>query len=53
MRPYFSRNMKTYFLFVLICPTWPQFAHLRCVPGFAPVVGTGDVGDIGEPPDPS
>lgn len=40
-----------YFLFVLICPTWPQLAHFRCVPG---PLGAGTVpGELGDPGDAS
>ena len=34
-----------HFLFVLIWPTWPQLAHLRCVPVDLAGTALGDAGD--------
>ena len=43
----------TYFLFVLICPTWPQLAHFRCVPTTLAGSAPGEVGEPSASADPS
>lgn len=49
------RKSEVYFLFVLIWPTCPQFAHFRCVPaGFdGTVTAAGELGETGESAAPS
>ena len=42
-----------YFLFVLMWPTWPQFAHLRCVPALFTGTFAGDDGESGSSSTPS
>jgi len=47
-------NGQQNFLLVLICPTWPQFAHFRWVPvPFVTVAVPGDAGEAGDPSVPS
>ena len=41
------------FLFVLMWPTWPQFAHLRCVPALFMSTFAGDDGEAGSSSAPS
>ena len=43
---------QLYFLFVLMWPIWPQFAHLRVVPVTFSVVGSGDPSSPPPPPPP-
>ena len=53
-RAAYPAEFGTYFLLVFICPTWPQFAHLRRVPeGFVINEAAGDVGEFGESTAPS
>ena len=43
-----------HFLFVLICPTCPQFTHFRCVPaGFTETAMAGEPGEPAESAAPS
>lgn len=51
-----GRRNLTHFLFVLICPTWPQFAHFRWVPpvfagveGVVPSAGDSPVDPLAAP----
>ena len=48
-----KKKGNRYFLFVLICPTCPQFAHLRWVPVGFEGTAAGELGDPVESAAPS